>query len=219
MQLSTEERRALGIIAALLVLAAGARWLERPRPLLEGAVAELDLAALERDSRAAQEVAARPPATPQDRVDPNRADAVDLMRLPGVGAAMAARIIAERDSAPFTSTPDLQRVQGIGPATAARLAPLVTLPDQVPAFAGSASGDAAGVSAGQPASGPAGPVDLNRATDLELQSVPGIGPVLAARLLARRDSLRGFRDWSEVDAVTGVGPALLARLKVLTVLR
>jgi DNA uptake protein ComE-like DNA-binding protein len=42
--------------------------------------------------------------------------------------------------------------------------------------------------------------------------------VLAGRILLRRDSLGGFRDWADVDAVPGVGPALLARLQALALL-
>jgi competence protein ComEA len=56
-------------------------------------------------------------------------------------------------------------------------------------------------------------IDLNRAGVGELVQIRGVGPVLAARLVARRDSLGGFRDWAEVDAVTGVGPAMLLKLQ------
>lgn len=57
------------------------------------------------------------------------------------------------------------------------------------------------------------PVDLNEADLATLVAVRGVGPSLAAALLAAREAHGGFRSWREVDAVRGVGPALLARLQ------
>jgi len=60
-------------------------------------------------------------------VDVNRASALELEALPGVGPATAAAIISERDSGgPFVSVDDLQRVPGIGPAKLDLLRDLVT---------------------------------------------------------------------------------------------
>jgi competence protein ComEA len=57
----------------------------------------------------------------------DRAGAAELDRLPGIGPALAERIIEDREAnGPFGSVDGLQRVRGIGPALAARLAPLVT---------------------------------------------------------------------------------------------
>ena len=60
-------------------------------------------------------------------VDLNQSTARELERLPRVGPALAARIIAWRDKhGPFKSLDDLRHVRGIGPVTAALLAPSVT---------------------------------------------------------------------------------------------
>lgn len=63
-------------------------------------------------------------ATP---LDLDVASASDLVQLPGIGPALAVRIVADRDSlGPFGSLEGLQRVRGIGPVLARRLAPHVT---------------------------------------------------------------------------------------------
>lgn len=55
-------------------------------------------------------------------------------------------------------------------------------------------------------------VDLNRASAHELDRLPGIGPVLASRIVEHRQRHGPFRDPTELLAVPGIGPALAARL-------
>jgi competence ComEA-like helix-hairpin-helix protein len=60
-------------------------------------------------------------------VDVDVATAGELEALPGVGPAMAARLVANRDSfGAFRTLEGLRRVRGMGPATVRRLAPRVT---------------------------------------------------------------------------------------------
>jgi len=62
------------------------------------------------------------------KVDINRADAVTLETLPGIGPATAQKIIAEREAnGPFASVEDLARVPGIGEKRIAALADLVVV--------------------------------------------------------------------------------------------
>lgn len=60
-------------------------------------------------------------------IDPNTAAASELARLPRIGPAMAARIIAQREIRPFTSAEDMLAVRGIGPKTLETLRPHLTL--------------------------------------------------------------------------------------------
>jgi competence protein ComEA len=56
----------------------------------------------------------------------NTAKAADLEKLPGIGAATAARIIEYREqNGPFTKVEDLMNVRGIGEKTFLKLKPLV----------------------------------------------------------------------------------------------
>ena len=57
------------------------------------------------------------------------------------------------------------------------------------------------------------PLDLNRASVQELDALPGIGPVLAERIVAYRERHGPFRAPEELRAVRGIGPRLLARLR------
>jgi competence protein ComEA len=102
----------------------------------------------------------------------------------------------------------------------ARVAPPIAPP---PAAAARPWPDPGGVDSAAPA-GPAPPdtatrparaLDLNRAGAAELEALPGVGPVLAARILEQRRRYGPFRRVDDLRAVRGVGPRLLARLHPL----
>jgi len=57
------------------------------------------------------------------------------------------------------------------------------------------------------------PLDLNRSSAKDLESLPGVGPVLARRIVAHRERHGPFRAAEELLAVRGIGPRLLARLR------
>jgi len=56
-------------------------------------------------------------------------------------------------------------------------------------------------------------VDLNRGTLDELQTLPGIGPHLAARIVRHRTSYGPFRDVEELTSVKGIGDGRFAHLR------
>jgi len=127
---------------------------------------------------------------------------------------------------------------GFGPRVAAdrvgltlNLAALVKDGDQVivpsrddpaPASTGRTAGPGGSASGGGAASGGTsaggGPVDLNRATAAELDALPGIGPVTAAKIIAARDE-QAFASVDDLRSRKILGAATFDKVKDLLVVR
>ncbi len=60
-----------------------------------------------------------------------------------------------------------------------------------------------------------GPLNLNTATQDQLDELPGIGPQLAAAIIKERDRRGGFRSVNELSSVRGIGDKRLADLREL----
>jgi competence ComEA-like helix-hairpin-helix protein len=58
-------------------------------------------------------------------------------------------------------------------------------------------------------------LDLNTATVDDLVRLPRVGPALAGRIVARRETHGPYRTLADLDSVAGVGPALLAQVAPL----
>ena len=56
-------------------------------------------------------------------------------------------------------------------------------------------------------------IDVDRADVTELTRLPRVGPALAQRIVAWRETHGPFGDWSRLDSVPGVGPKLLDALR------
>ncbi|MDI9636939.1 ComEA family DNA-binding protein [Kamptonema cortianum] len=65
---------------------------------------------------------------------------------------------------------------------------------------------------------PGGPVSINSASQTELESLPGIGPTLATRIIEYRTVNGGFRSIEDLMQVKGIGQKLYDRIKFLVVL-
>lgn len=88
--------------------------------LVERVRSHLDLSSAPRRREGAPPWA-RPP------IDLNSADLAELQALPGVGPAIAERIVSTRRRQPFGSLEDLLDVPGIGPVKLERLRPVATV--------------------------------------------------------------------------------------------
>jgi competence protein ComEA len=86
----------------------------------------------------------------------------------------------------------------------------VVVPGRGAAGAPAASPPAAG-------SSPSAPLDLNTATAEQLDSLPGIGPVTAQKILDYRQEHGAFHSVAELEGVPGIGPGRLSQLKGLVI--
>jgi competence protein ComEA len=64
-------------------------------------------------------------------------------------------------------------------------------------------------------SAPGAKVSLNRATEEELDALPGIGPTTAQKIVAYRREHGAIGSVNELDAIPGIGPARLEQLRAL----
>jgi competence protein ComEA len=64
---------------------------------------------------------------------------------------------------------------------------------------------------------PAGPIQLSSATGEQLDSLPGIGPATAQKILDYRAEHGAFRSVEELDDVPGIGPTRVEQLRGLVV--
>ena len=60
---------------------------------------------------------------------------------------------------------------------------------------------------------PLNSLDLNKATQAELMTLPGIGPTLAERIVKYREENGPFADVSEIQEISGIGEKRYERIK------
>jgi competence protein ComEA len=58
-----------------------------------------------------------------------------------------------------------------------------------------------------------GPVNINIATQTELETLPGIGPVLAGRIIEYREANGPFGSIEDIQNVPGIGPSIFEDIK------
>jgi competence protein ComEA len=59
------------------------------------------------------------------------------------------------------------------------------------------------------------PININTATQAELESLPGIGPVIAGRIIAYRQDHGPFASIQAIQDVSGIGPVTFERIQNL----
>jgi competence protein ComEA len=59
---------------------------------------------------------------------------------------------------------------------------------------------------------PSGPVDLDVATEKEIEALRHVGPTLARRIVADRDSFGPFGSMEGLKRVKGIGPSMVEKL-------
>lgn len=141
----------------------------------------------------------------------NTADEAALQEVSGVGAVLAAEIIAYRDSAGgFIRRSQLLEIPGIGETLAARIMERFYIPDEQPDPVPEVPQDA-----GTPEieSAPAEPqeqeiqmLNLNTAERRDLLRLPEMTEELADAILSMREQLGGYQNLHELLLVDGLSP-------------
>ncbi len=150
----------------------------------------------------------RPRATPHPAARPIVVDVVGAVREPGLyHLADGARVAdAVAQAGGLARRAD---------RSAVNLAARVVDGQQVVVAARGSPGAATAAGAG--AAAPGAPVSLSAASVEQLDTLPGIGPVTAEKIIAFRQEHGPFTSVEGLDAIPGIGPARLAQLKGLVV--
>jgi competence protein ComEA len=69
--------------------------------------------------------------------------------------------------------------------------------------------------ASESAGTPSGPININTATQAELETLPGIGPTLAAEIVAYREASGPFAQIEDIQNVPGIGPGRFEQISGL----
>ena len=203
-QVMTRWRRTVAVMAATVLTVAGvAIWLTLP----EGGV-RLDVAGqasvVEVPAAPGVAVAAGPPPEPPIVVDVE--GAVDQ---PGVHQLLAGSRVADAIEAAGGYGADIDI------AAAAQLLNLAErLTDGLKIHVPRRGEQAQPAPAADVAAPAQGLIDINRASSTELESLPGIGPVTAAKIIAARQE-QPFASVDELDARNVVGPSTLDEIRDL----
>lgn len=187
--------RLVGLIAALAVAGAStAVWVSRPRSEADQPVPSLSPLLV-------AEPLASPSPAPSMIVH-----VVGDVRRPGIVQLPTGARVADA----VRAAGGLKRGAELG---ATNLARLVVDGERVAVGSSADAGSDAGPAATAAPASAAGPVDLNTATAQQLDALPGVGPVTAARILAWRTEHGRFAVVDELAEVAGIGPKTLAELR------
>ncbi|MFF3376707.1 helix-hairpin-helix domain-containing protein [Streptomyces sp. NPDC002680] len=147
-------------------------------------------------------------------------DVSGKVREPGVhrlpaGSRVADALRAAGGVRPGTKTEGLNRARFLVDGEQVVVGGAVPAPGAVMGGAVGPGGVAAGGSVGGAGVGPAAPVSLNTATVDQLDTLPGVGPVLAQHIIDYRTQHGGYRSVDELREVNGIGDRRFADLRNL----
>ena len=148
-------------------------------------------------------------------IDVNSANLQELQRISGVGPVIAQRIIDYRNAhGAFTSIEDLRKVKGIGAARLEQIRPQITLQGGSSYVSNITSSQKS-----QAYSGNINLIDINHASESELQRISGVGSAIAKRIIEYRNSHGSFSRVEDLLKVRGIGASKLDQIRSQVVIR
>ena len=113
---------------------------------------------------------------------------------------------------------DLSRVNLARPVTDGEQIHIPTPGEDPPASAGSPPADSSGsetlrTSPSAADESGAGKININTATEEQLQELTGVGPAIAGRIVEHREANGPFQSVEDLQAVSGIGPATLEKIR------
>jgi competence protein ComEA len=194
------EPKTLAALAVVLVVAAvfAAQhfWAGRPQPLRAPELVQQGSAQPPSGPASEPSPSPGPPVAGQERAATIVVDVSGKVRRPGVlelpaGSRVADALAAAGGAKESTDLTGLNRAR--------------VLMDGEQVVVGGPAPPPPGGSGTGPAGAPPGPISLNSATADQLETLPGVGPVLAQHILDHRVQNGGFRSVDELRDVNGIG--------------
>ncbi|ORV13986.1 ComEA family DNA-binding protein [Mycobacterium celatum] len=211
---------ALAVIAAIAVLVTVFTLVrDRPAPVVSAKLPPVEMV-----SSATRSPSPSPSVGP---AQPVVVSVVGLVHSPGLvtlapGARIADALNAAGGAVDGADTIGLNMARQVGDGE--QIVVGIAPPKGQPAALGSSVNPGSGAPAAPAAPGkPSGPtsskpgqvIDLNTATVQQLDTLPGIGPVTAAAIVAWREANGKFNSVDQLAEVDGIGPARLDKLRAL----
>ncbi|MET8830322.1 ComEA family DNA-binding protein [Streptomyces sp. NPDC004610] len=218
------ERRSVVALTVVLVLAAGFAvhhfWTGRPQGVRAPEIVEAAEPFGKREGEAKAGAGAAAGAVPGAGEATGAAGGVVVVdvggkvREPGVHRLPVGSRVEDALSAAGGVRPGA-KLDGLNRARVLVDGEQVVVGEPAPPGAPVGTGMGTGAAEGVPGAGAAGPVSLNTATLEQLDSLPGVGPVLAQHILDHRTQQGGFRSVDELRDVKGIGERRFADLRDL----